>query len=118
MKTKSSYGLQEKVHHRNASVIYITQHMFQQSKSSRTISSNYMILVKNERDKNQIKTLATQIKAPHLILAYQDVASKDHGYLVVDFHSRTQEELRLRTDMFHRWYTQNENREPIVYSPL
>ena len=49
-----------KGHHRNASVIYFTQNMFQQSKSSRTISLNsrYMILFRNERDKNQIKTLA------------------------------------------------------------
>jgi len=96
-----------KGHHRNASVIYITQNMFQQSKASRTISLNsrYMILFRNERDKNQIKTLANQMQAPHLIAAYQDATSKDHGYLVIDFHSRTQKELRLKTDIFHRWYT-------------
>ena len=63
-----------KGHHRNASVIYITQNMFQQSKSSRTISLNsrYMILFRNERDKNQIKILAQQMQAPHLLLAYED----------------------------------------------
>ena len=109
-----------KGHHRNASVIYITQNMFQQSKSSRTISLNskYMILFQNVRDKNQIKTLANQMQAPHLIMAYQDATSKDHGYLVIDFHSRTQKEMKLRTDIFHRWFTQNEDRGPIVYSPL
>ena len=107
-----------KGHHRNASVIYITQNMFQQSKSSRTISLNsrYMILVRNERDKNQIKTLAQQIQAPHLLLAYEDATSMDHGYLVIDFHSRTNKELRLRTDIFYRWYTEGDARGPIVYS--
>ena len=118
MKKKLNLGLQEKGHHRNASVIYITQNMFQQSKSSRTISLNsrYMILFRNERDKNQIKTLAQQMQAPHLLLAYENATSMDHGYLVVDFHSRTNKELRLRTDIFYRWYTEGDARGPIVYS--
>ena len=105
-------------HHRNASVIYITQNMFQQSKSSRPISLNskYMILFRNERDKNQIKTLAQPMQTPHLLLAYEDATSTDHGYLVIDFHSRTNKELRLRTDIFHRWYTEGDSRGPIVYS--
>ena len=92
--------------------------MFQQSKSSRTISLNsrYMILFRNERDKNQIKTLAHQMQAPHLLLAYEDATSMDHGYLVIDFHSRTNKELRLRTDIFYRWYTEGDARGPIVYS--
>ena len=49
--------------------------MFQQSKSSRTISLNsrYMILFRNERDKNPIKTLAQQMQAPHFLPAYEDV---------------------------------------------
>ena len=109
-----------KGHHRNASVIYITQNMFSQSKSSRTISLNsrYMILFRNERDNNQIKTLANQMQAPHLIPAYNDATSLPHGYLVIDFHSRTQKVLRLRTDIFHRWYTKNEDQGPIIYSPV
>ena len=92
--------------------------MFQQSKSSRTISLNsrYMILFRNERDKNQIKALAQQMQSPHLLLAYEDATSMDHSYLVVDFHSRTNKELRLRTDIFHRWYTEGDARGPIVYS--
>ena len=107
-----------KGHHRNASVIYITQNMFQQSKSSRTISLNsrYMILFRNERDKNRIKTLAQQMQTPHLLPANEDATSMDHGYLVVDFHSRTNKELRFRTDIFYRWYTEGDARGPIVYS--
>ena len=49
-----------KEHHRNASVVYITQNLFQQSKSSRTISLNahYLVLFQSPRDKMQIKVLA------------------------------------------------------------
>ena len=109
-----------KGHHRNSSVIYITQNMFQQSKSSRTISLNsrYMVVFRNERDTNQIKTLANQMQAPHLIPAYNDATSTEHGYLVIDFHARTKREMRLRTDIFHRWFTKDEDQGPIVYSPV
>ena len=109
-----------KGHHRNASVVYITQNMFQQTKSSRTISLNamYMILFRNERDALQIKTLAAQMQSPHLIAAYQDATQVNHGYLLVDFHARTKKAFKLRTDIFHRWITKNANRGPIVYSPI
>ena len=109
-----------KGHHRNASVIYITQNMFQQTKSSRTISLNarYMILFRNERDALQVKTLAHQMQAPHLISAYQDSTSVEHGYLVIDFHPRTSKHMKLRTDIFHRWITENTSRGPIIYSPV
>ena len=109
-----------KGHHRNASVVYITQNMFQQTKSSRTISLNahYMILFRNERDGSQIKTLAHQMQTPHLIAAYHDATSFQHGYLLVDFHSRTNKHMKLRTDIFQRWLTKNDSRGPIVYSQV
>ena len=53
---------------------------------------------------------------PHLLPAYEDSTSMDHGYLVIDFYSRTNKELRLRTDIFYRWYTEGDDRRPIVYS--
>ena len=118
MKKKIKLWFTRKGHHRNASVKYITQNMFQQSKSSRTISLNsrYMILFRNERDKNQIKTLAQQAQTSYLLPAFEDATSMDHGYLVIDFHSRTNKELRLRTNIFYRWYTEGDDRGPIVYS--
>jgi len=108
-----------KGHHRNASVIYITQNMFQQSKSSRTISLNahYMVLFQNTRDKGQIKVLANQIQLPHLVPAYQDATSTPHGYLLIDFHPRTPDTYRLRTDIFHHWVT-GEDRGPFVYTKV
>ena len=108
-----------KGHHRNASIVYITQNMFQQSKASRTLSLNahYMILFQNTRDKGQIKTLANQIQLPHLLQSYEDATKTPHGYLLIDFHPKTTEEYRLRTDIFHNWIT-SQDRGPIIYSRL
>lgn len=109
-----------KGHHRNASIVYITQNMFQQTKSSRTISLNarYMVLFRNERDGSQIKTLAHQMQSPHLISAYHEATSTPHGYLIIDFHSSTPRNLKFRTDIFHRWLTKHEHRGPMIYIPL
>lgn len=108
-----------KGHHRNATVVYITQNMFQQSKASRTLSLNahYMVLFQNTRDKGQIKTLASQIQLPHLLASYQDAVSVPHGYLLIDFHPKTSDMYRLRTDLFHHWNTGND-RGPVVYTSV
>lgn len=70
-----------KAHHRNTSVIYITQNVFDRSAQHRTISLNadYLVLFKNPRDKSQIVVLSRQ-----LISAYQDATRIPHGYLIVD----------------------------------
>ena len=70
-----------KGHHRNASVVYITQNLFQQNKTSRTISLNnhYLILFRSPREKKQIKVLAQQLQSPHLTNAFNDATSKPHG---------------------------------------
>ena len=50
-------------HHKNVSVLYLTQNLFFQSKHSRTISLNahYFIIFKNVRDTTQIANLARQM---------------------------------------------------------
>jgi len=47
-------------HHRNISVLYLTQNLFDKHKYVRTITPNahYLILFKNPRDANQFATLA------------------------------------------------------------
>ena len=53
----------ERSHHQNISVIFMTQNIFHQGKTARTISLNtqYMVLFENARDRQQIKTLAKQM---------------------------------------------------------
>ena len=108
-----------KGHHRNASVVYITQNLFQQSKASRTISLNahYLVLFQSPRDKMQIKVLSNQLQAPHMIPAFNDATSKPHSYLLVDLKPTTPNYLRFRTDIFQHWFTKSDQTGPVVYFP-
>lgn len=102
-------------HHRNMSVLYLTQNVFQQGKYSRTISlnSNYMVLFKNPRDKLQVDILARQVfpsaKASFLE-SFEDATKEAHGYLIVDLTPSCPERYRLRTGILPgEW--------PVVYVP-
>jgi hypothetical protein len=75
-----------KAHHRNTTVIYITQNLFDRAAQHRTISlsAHYLALFKNPRDKSQIGVLSRQLQMPHLPLAYEDATDQPHAYLLVD----------------------------------
>ena len=91
-----------KAHHRNTSVIYITQNLFDRAVQHRTISLNahYLVLFKNPRDKSQIGVLSRQLQMPHLLPAYEDATRVPHEYLLVDLSPQTSDELRLRSQLF------------------
>ena len=64
-------------HHRNVSVVYLTQNLFDKNKYARTISFNahYLVLCKNPRDATQFATLARQMypnASKFAIEAYKD----------------------------------------------
>jgi hypothetical protein len=85
-------------YHRNTTVVYTVQNLFNQDKSMRTVSLNahYIVMFKNPRDGTQIHTLAYQMLPgyPTLLLdALKDattVTSYDsgtvRGYLLLDCH--------------------------------
>lgn len=92
-------------HHRNISVVYITQNMFPKNKHARTISLNahYMILFKNPRDAGQFAILARQMYpngSQFAVEAYKDATGAPYGYLLVDLKPDTDERFRLRTNVF------------------
>ena len=92
-------------HHRNLTVIFIVQNIFHQDSNMRTISlnSHYLILFKNPRDKGQIRALGSQMfpgESGFLVSAYQDATHDRFGYLVLDLHPETPEELRVRSGIF------------------
>lgn len=73
-------------HHRNMSVMMLTQNVFHQGKYNRTISlnCNYLILFKNPRDKLQINVLAHQIfpsQKAFFLESFEDSTNDPHGYL-------------------------------------
>ena len=101
-------------HHRNMSVIFITQNLFHQGRGQRDISLNahYIVVFKNPRDAAQISYLARQIcpENPKFIQeAYKDATSVPHGYLLLDLKQNTNDAIRFRTQIF------DEN--PVIYVP-
>ena len=92
-------------HHRDVSVLFLTQNLFYKSKHTRTISLNahYLILFKNVRDSTQIANLARQMfpgKSNFMLEAFSDATMVPFGYLLVDLRSDTDERCRLRTNIF------------------
>jgi len=85
-------------HHRNVSVVYLTQNVFDKNKYARTISLNahYLVLFKNPRDATQFATLASKFA----IEAYKDATSAPYGYLLIDLKPEKDERCRLRTNVF------------------
>jgi hypothetical protein len=97
-------------HHRNLSVLFLTQNLFHKGKAQRDISLNahYMIVFKNPRDAGQIIFLARQISPenPKFILeAYRDATAVPHGYLLLDLKQSTDDIIRVRTNVFDEHVT-------------
>ena len=92
-------------YHRNLSIIYIVQNLFDKGKSQRTSSLNtqYMVLFKNPRDSSQVQVLARQMypnESKFLVGAYQDATQRPYGYLLLDLRPETPTEFRVRTSIF------------------
>ena len=92
-------------HHRNLSIMFITQNLFHQGKGCRDISLNthYIVCFKNPRDKGQIYHLCRQVCPENSLFlreAYQDATTPPHGYLVLDLKQDTLDNLRFRTQIF------------------
>ena len=92
-------------HHRNISVVYMSQNLFSKNKHARVISLNthYLVLMKNSRDVTQIATLARQMypgNAGHMIESYKDAVKPDYGYLLIDLKPTTDDRIRLRSRIF------------------
>ena len=92
-------------HHRNISVVYIVQNLFDKNKEHRTISLNahYMVLFKNPRDGSQIINLAKQMypgRVEYLRGSFELATRRPYGYLLVDLKQCTPEGLRLRSRIF------------------
>jgi len=92
-------------HHRNVSIVFLTQNIFHENIHMRTISLNahYLVLFKNPRDVEQFSTLARQMYAKNwqfAVEAFRDATSRPHSYLLIDLKSDTDEQYRLRTNIF------------------
>jgi hypothetical protein len=83
---KSERNIIKGSHHRNISLVLITQNLFYQGQSSRTIflNSKYITVLKNPRDKTQIVYLARQVYPENISSfhkAYLEACKDPHSYL-------------------------------------
>jgi len=120
--TKVSQLFTEGSHHRNISLVLITQSLFHQGPSSRVVSLNsmYIVVFKNPRDKTQIVHLARQVYPENISgfhKTYLDVCKDPHSCLFLDFTQSTNSLLRFRTKIFPGENTEDcapvEGNEPI-----
>ena len=93
----------ERSHHLKISVIFMTQNIFHPGKKARTISLNtqYMVLFKNVRDRQQIKTLATQMypnRSKYFLDKFEKATNKKYGKLILDLRPNTLEKDRFMED--------------------
>ena len=92
-------------HHKNISVIFITQNILHKGKSQRDISLNtkYIVLYKNPRNRAQIQHLARQVypEDPKFLQeAYLDATRTAHSYLFLDLSQDCLDEFRFRCCIF------------------
>lgn len=92
-------------HHKNLSVVLITQNMFERGIHMRNcqLNSHYQMVFKNPRDRQQIGHLARQMfpnNSKFMLSAYIDATAKPYGYLFIDLKQNTDDIMRLRTGIF------------------
>jgi hypothetical protein len=92
-------------HHRNVSVVFITQNLFHKNKFVRTMNLNthYIVMFRNPRDASQVAILARQMypdNSQFVVEAYEDATKEPYGYLLIDLKPDTDDRYRIRTKIF------------------
>ena len=100
-------------HHRNISVVYLTQNLFPQGKACWDIILNtrYMVLFNNPIDRQQVATLARRIypsTSTVFMKQFERSTTYPYGHLVIDLKSDTPEKDRLHTEIFDTAKTMDE----------
>ena len=91
-------------HHRNLTIIYLLQNMYNANTTQRTVSLNthYNVVFKNPQNVRQFRCPASQMHPGNfywLIHAFNDATAKPHGYLVLDHHSKSDDDERVVTNI-------------------
>ena len=87
-------------HHRNITVLYLTQDLFPPGKFSKTINRNvhYIVTFKNPRDQTGIRTILLQAfpdRWRQVLRLFNRVTSRPFGYLMLDVHPASDDRYRL-----------------------
>ena len=93
-------------HHHNCFTILLSQTLFDKKNDLRTLSINtqYMVLFNNPRDRMSVSQLAKQVFPGRVNLLNQAylkaTRGRGYGYLLLDFHQRQDERVRIRSHIF------------------
>ena len=92
-------------HHKNITVVYIVQNVFDKGKAHRSISlkTQYIVLFKIPRNQGHIRSLAQQVfprQVKFLMDAFKEATRSNHGYLLLHLHPQTPDQLRVRSRLF------------------
>ena len=103
-------------HHMGITVLFLLQNVFPIGRYSRSISLNahYIILFKNNRDAQQVKTLGRQIfpnQSAYFMDAYKKATKEPYSYLCIDLYPSTDESLRLTSRILPE-------EETVLYLPM
>ena len=87
-------------HHRNITVVYLTQDLFSPGKFSKTINHNahYIVVLKNPRDQTGIRTILLQAfpdRWRQVLRLFKRIPSCPFGYLMLDVNPASGDRYRL-----------------------
>jgi hypothetical protein len=92
-----------KSHHRNMGVIFVVQNAFDKNLKTARDNSQYLILMNSPSAKRQIRDLGSSLyphKSKQFMEIYETVTKDKFGYLVIDLNPSTDNQLRLRSNIF------------------
>jgi hypothetical protein len=92
-------------HHHSISTIYVTQNLYQDSTSFRTMKLNatYLVLFKNPGNLKQAQTFFRSFRPRHateLGRIYETMTENGYTYMLIDLHQTTPHAIRIRTKIF------------------
>ena len=107
-------------HHKNITVIFMVQNLFQHGRHARsmTLNAQYIVLFKNPRDQQQIRTLARQMYPTQwqkFLTHYEKETSRPYGKIIVDLNPETLPENRLQKDTMS---TSNDGNDSRILNTL
>ena len=106
----------KKSHHKNISVMFLTQDLFQKKCKVARNNSQYIILMRAPNAALQIRNLGVQLfptQLEYFLDAYKMATSNNYGYLVIDLSAISPPIMRLRTNIFK----DSENEELTIFVP-
>jgi hypothetical protein len=93
-------------HHKNLSLIFISQLLFKPGDNKYNIISeniHYLFFMKSPRNSSKIIHLAKQI-SPYdisfIVEGYKNATKAGYSYIMFDFHQTTDENVKIRTNVF------------------